>query len=74
MFMEQQTTPGQTESILQLIEKVSSNPKDACFGKNKVELYQNLTKETISELKKLKYKVETNDQPVNGIHHTITWK
>lgn len=72
--MKQQSTPSQTESILQLIEKASSNPKDACFGKNMVELYQSLTKETITELKKLKYKVETNDQPVNGIYHTITWK
>ena len=72
--MKQQSTPSQTESILQLIEKVSSNPKDTCFGKNMVEVYQSLTKETITELKKLKYKVETNDQPVNGIYHTITWK
>lgn len=54
--MEQQSS-SQTESILQLIEKVSNNPKDACFGKNIVELYQRLTKETLAELKKLKYKV-----------------
>jgi hypothetical protein len=70
----------ETQSVLDLIEKVSNNPKDACYGKKKVELYKRLSKEAIKELKEEEFKLlsweETEEltKPVDGIYHIVSWR
>ena len=69
----------ETQFVLELIEKVSSNSKDAMHGKKRIDIYRQLSKEAVNELKE-DYKVvswESTKQvlkPSDGVYHTIIWK
>lgn len=71
----------ETQFVLDLIEKVSNNPRDAAHGKKRVDIYRQISKEAIKELKEEDYKVsswtaadENELKPVDGVYHIVSWK
>lgn len=73
----------ETQFVLNLINKVSNNPRDAAYGKKEIDIYRQLTEEAINELRGEGYQINSWEviegfegitKPSDGVYHIVSWK